>query len=34
VVLLPVVVDGRIAEIEVVADPVRLATFELGILDA
>ena len=33
-VLLPVVVDGRIAEIEVVADPARLATFELGILDA
>ncbi len=33
-VLLPVVVDGRISEIEVVADPARLAAFELGILDA
>jgi hypothetical protein len=33
-VLLPVVADGRIAEIEVVADPARLAAFELGILDA
>ncbi|MDB5486741.1 MAG: sigma-70 family polymerase sigma factor [Reyranella sp.] len=33
-VLLPVVANGRIAEIEVVADPVRLAAFELGVLDA
>ncbi len=32
-VLLPVMVDGRIAEIEVVADPARLAAFELGVLD-
>jgi RNA polymerase sigma-70 factor, ECF subfamily len=33
IVLLPVVADGRIVEIEAVADPARLAAFELAILD-
>ncbi len=33
-VLVPVVVDGRIAGIDVVADPARLAAFELGVFDA
>jgi len=32
-VLLPVIADGRIVEIEAVADPARLAAFELAVLD-
>lgn len=34
VVLLPVVVDGRIVEIDVVADSARLAALELGVFDS
>jgi RNA polymerase sigma-70 factor (ECF subfamily) len=33
IVLLPVIADGRIVEIEAIADPARLAAFELAILD-
>lgn len=33
-VLLPVVIGDRIVEIDVVADPARLAAFELGVFDA
>jgi RNA polymerase sigma-70 factor (ECF subfamily) len=33
VVLLPTVVDGRIVDLEAIADPARLQGFELGILD-